>query len=133
MPKYDTTIGNSINIDKIKDTDMSRKKTLEKEFSIRVKEHKTYIIMEALARSKNGNIYNSELLKEFKKVKPTPIEGCESEFSRPTLKAYHVEEELKDRAENGEQELYNQIYEFCWKKVCKYQDEGTPEQYGLCD
>ena len=110
-----------------------KRQTLEEEFSTRVKEHKTYIIMEALARSKNGSIYNATILQEFKKVKPTPIEGCEGEFTRPTLKAYHVEEELKDRAKNGEQELYDKVYELCWKKVRKYQDEGTPEQYGLTE
>lgn len=110
-----------------------KRQTLEEEFFARVKEHKTYIIMEALSRSKSGSIYNAKLLKEFKKVEPTPIEGYEGEFSSSTLKAYHVEEELKDRAKNGEQELYDEVYELCWKKVYKYQDEGTPEQYGLTE
>ncbi len=110
---------------------MSRKKSLEKEFYERKESHKSYIILEALSRPENQYLYKrSELLRDYKDIDVYFIKGYEKEFNYEQCKACMVEEDLSKRAENNE-DIYEEVYEICWDLVKQYQDEDTPEQYGL--
>ena len=110
---------------------MSRKKSLEKEFYERKESHKSYIIIEALSRPENQYLYKrNKLLRDYKDIDVYFIKGYEKEFNYEQCKAYMVEEDLSKRAENNE-DIYEKVYEICWDLVKQYQDEDTPEQYGL--
>ena len=108
-----------------------KKKSLEQEFEERKKSHKSFIIMNALVRT-GDKIYNNRLFKDYKNSEVEPYKDEEHSFNVVETKALYVEENLSTRAENGEQELYDKIYEYCWKKVKKVISEtDTPEQHGL--
>lgn len=105
--------------------------SLEKEFYERKINHKSYIILEALSRPENQYLYSvNRILKDYENIEVTFIKGFENEFNYEQSKAYLVEADLAERAENGE-DVYEKVYELCWKRVRQYQDEDTPEQYGL--
>ena len=102
---------------------MARKKkqSLEKEFAKRLSEHKNTVIMGALIETQNQKLYNHKLLKKYKDMPVTFLEGHENEFTYEQTKALLVAEDLEDRAMyNGEQEIFDKVYELCWKHTeCK--------------
>ena len=108
-----------------------RKKSLEKEFYKRIENHKTYIILEALSRPENQYLYREcKLLRDYKDMDVYFIKGYEKEFSYEQCKACLVETDPSERADRGE-DIHDKVYELCWNLVKQYQDEDTPEQYGL--
>ena len=107
-------------------------KTLEEEFKERVINHKSYIIMLALVNDKTQEIYDCNLLKDYKNMQVNDIEGYEGQFDFISTRAYRVEEDLDRRAENGEKALYDSVYEYCWHESVGYlDDDDTPENFRL--
>ena len=112
---------------------MARKKklSLEQEFAKRVKAHKTFIIMDAII-STGERIYNSKFFRTYKRMEVEPYKSDKYSFDMYETKAMYVEDDLAERARNGEQVLYDDIYEYCWRKVRRtINDTDTPEQHGL--
>ena len=81
-------------------------KTLEQEFR-EYKEHHIYeMIVSALILCEKERIYSHILLKDYVGLK---LKGKE--------KAYYIADDLFNRAQHGEADLYYQVYEVCWNKV----------------
>ena len=99
---------------------MARKKklTIEQEFEQRKADHKCEIIMYTLMKF-SDTIYDSRYFKRYKNMIAEPVEGYEDEFNEIETKAFRVEEDIDCRTQSGEPELYDRVYEFCWRKVKK--------------
>ena len=97
---------------------MSRKKkiTLEQEFEQRKADHKSQMIMYTLIKL-SDSIYDSRIFKRYKNMEAIPIEGAENKYSDIEVRAYRVEEDLCNRAANGESSIYDKAYEFCWRRA----------------
>ena len=85
--------------------------SLEKEFRKRVEVHKYEIIASALVLYEHEGIYNHYLLKKEYGDNVMQNNGYD--------RAFQVVEELQEKAINGEQELYDKIYNMCWRKINK--------------
>lgn len=81
-------------------------KTLEQEFA----EYKGYHMYEmsvtALIMHGEDGLYNNDLLKGYKDLELTGRE-----------KAYYIIDDLYDKMQDGESDLYYQVYEMCWKSI----------------
>lgn len=114
---------------------MARKKkiTLEQEFEARKKAHKSFIVMYTLIKSE-GKAFNNKNLKHYKNFDLEPFMEDYEGYSTLQTRAMVTTTDLETRAENGEQELYDTIYEYCWKKARKTLcDTDTPEQHGMTE
>lgn len=110
-----------------------RKKSLEREFAERVKGHKSFIVLYTLVTS-GGKAFNNKNLKQYKDLDLEPYKEEYEGYSPLQTRAMITSTDLEERADNGEQELYDQIYEYCWKKARKtLSDKDTPEQHGLTE
>ena len=65
-------------------------------------------------------IYDSKLLSKYKK---SDLKGDD--------KAFAIIDDLFDRASQGEEELYDQIYEMCWKKIRTRIDDKKSYRIGV--
>lgn len=101
---------------------MSKKKklTLEQEFIDAKETHMMQIIFSSLINDRN--IYRTKFFRNYKNF---PVERKyeeENYYSDEEVKVMRIEEDLFNRTENGEPELYKEVYEFCWKKYIKLYD-----------
>lgn len=104
---------------------------LQEELKERILRHKSIVIMGALIDEDLQDIYDNELLKVYKDMPVTFIKGHEDRFNYIQTKALLVEEDLEKRAERGDTEPFDKVYELCWKLTNhrKYLDTDTPEQW----
>ena len=97
-------------------------KTLEQEFA-EYKDHHMYeMSVSALIVFEDKGIYNHRLLKDYKDL-DSDLKGDE--------KAYYVMDDLYNRAAHGEEELYNEVYEMCWKKIRNEIDNNRSYRIGV--
>lgn len=95
--------------------DTKRKQKLASEFARALKNHKTQVIMYALVRDEK--LYDTKYFKRYKDMEVIAIQDYEDDFDYDLTKVYRVNEDLERRTENGEPELYDQIYKFCWNRI----------------
>ena len=91
---------------------------LYKDLNKRTEDHKAQVIMYALLR--DSKMYDSELLNRYKNMELKPLEEEISEgedFTPTQVRAYRTEEDLRNRKYNGEPEIYDKVYEYCWDTV----------------
>lgn len=79
---------------------------LEKEFAKYVSYHKYETIAIALIKCEKEGIYNEWLLRDYR--------NCGLEGKK---KAFYVAKDLYARQFNGEENLYNSVYEMCWGRM----------------
>lgn len=91
------------------------KQKLAGEFTKALKDHKECVILYALI--KNEDILNSKYFKRYKNMEVIAVEGYEDHFNFETTRAYRITEDLDRRTANGEPDLYDKVYKFCWKKI----------------
>ena len=93
--------------------------TLEQEFTEAVKRHKYEMIAASLTVFEKDGIYNHPLLND----KYGTLEG------NGVDKACEVTDDLKKRSQEGEDDLYDEIYQMCWDNI-KYVIDDT-KAYGI--
>ena len=98
---------------------MSKKKkiTLEQEFNDIKETHMMKVIFSSILHDEN--IFRT---KYFRSYKNFPVERKYEEedyYSDNEVRAMRIEEDIFNRTENGETGLYQEVYEFCWKKYLK--------------
>lgn len=81
-------------------------KTLEQEFADYREHHIYEMSVTALIMHGEDGLYNNDLLKDYKGLDLTGKE-----------KAYHIIDDLYDKMQDGESDLYYQVYEICWKSI----------------
>lgn len=96
---------------------MNRDVSMEQEFEKIKLEHKRQTIMTVLIKFFDEGIYNHKYFKKYKNMEVTFIEGHEQEFNFIQTKAFRVEEDIEERTANGEDDLFDKVYEMCWKKL----------------
>ena len=95
-------------------------KTLEREFA-EYKEHHIYeMTVSALIMCEDEDIYNHPLLKDYVDLDLTGKE-----------KAYYVADDLYCRTVNGDEKLYNKVYEMCWSRIVDRIDDKTSFRIGV--
>ena len=95
-------------------------KTLEQEFSEYQDHHKYEMITSALMMCEDEGIYEERLLNDYR----------ESDLAGDD-RAFFVADDLYDRLYRGEKELYNQVYEMCWKRICTRIDDQKSYRIGV--
>ena len=81
-------------------------KTLEEEFADFRELHKCLIISSCLIACENEGIYESSLLNSYSHI-----------TEKGSERADIVLADLIDRSEDGEEELFNSVYQMCWDKI----------------
>ena len=95
-------------------------KTLEQEFNEYQDHHKYEMITSALMMCEDEGIYEERLLNDYR----------ESDLAGDD-RAFFVADDLYDRLYRGEKELYNQVYEMCWKRICTRIDDQKSYRIGV--
>ena len=95
-------------------------KTLEQEFR-EYKEHHMYeMSVTALIVFEDKGIYDHELLEDYKDLDLTG-----------SRRAYYVMNDLHNKALEGENNLYEEVYEMCWERVRDQIDNNKSYRIGI--